>query len=207
MLPPPSAAAAASSTAAYIDAKLRGAAAGGGGGGRTTSRNNPGGTNNGSGGSSSYGGRVPQAPPFAASAAAGIDAEFADAFDDPYNHIGPDIYDNYSGSDDEDDSDDGLSFVGRSNNHSRRGSSRGSSGGGRWGGAAAERQDVWVDGQSDEGASPVAVRLSDMQFSERDLRLPLFGRTGEEVREGGGGVCVFGGRERSGCVCKRAVAG
>ena len=121
-------------------------------------------------------------PPAAAAAAAGgggsyndsyNDDSFAEAAADPFNHIGPD-YDSDFG---EGDIDDGTSLfdAGGRVRQQRLSSASG----------------TWVQPQ---GRGHAPVRLSDLQFEEKELRLPLFGATGEEVS-----ACIFVGCAKGGC--------
>jgi hypothetical protein len=151
--PPPT------STAAHVQALLQGSSSSSSAGGRRTARS----TSNTSGWS---------APAAAVAPPAGVSDDFADAAADPYNTIGPD-YDAGFGSDDDDTAfgDTGPAGPWASSSSSRLA-----------GLAQLAQSGAWVSGgQGGGGGRHVPRRLSDMMFEARDLRVPLYGVTGEEV--------------------------
>lgn len=159
-------AAAPASTADYAAALLRG-----------RSNGSSGGTAAGSTGSRRAGGGGRPA-----SAAVDIDNDFAAAAADPFNHLGPDYATDFAN----DGADDGFGYSLPTNG---RGSSRALVDSLRQQSAAG----LWVgQQQQQQHGSNEPQRLADIQCSAEDMRLPLFGATGEEVRAGGR-VCA--------CVC------
>jgi hypothetical protein len=148
------------STAAHVQALLQGgsgSSSSSSSAGRRTTRS----SNNGS--SSSWSAAAAAAA--AVAPPAGLSDDFADAAADPYNTIGPD-YDNDFGPDSDEFDGPGPRARGLQSLAQL---------------AQLAQSGAWVS-EKQGGGAHVPRRLSDMQFEARDLRVPLYGATGEEVR-------------------------